>query len=231
MRPWLQALLLLWLAPNAFAKAPAKLVVVVSDGWRATAGKLRRFQRDPGGWRAVGDLVPVVLGSGGLAWPEDKREGDRRSPAGRLELGDVTGYDDAPPGLTLGYRRASASLRCVDDPRSPAYNTLAERADGGAAWSSDEPLRRDDELYRLTLFVRHNPARIPGHGSCIFLHVWRDADSPTVGCTAMALPALRALVLWADATTELVQLPRAEYRRLQRAWDLPPLALVDGQRK
>ncbi len=227
----LQAIVLLALAPNAFAQAPPRLVTVVTADWKATTGELRRWQRDGAGWRAVGEPVPVVVGRSGLAWPADKREGDGASPAGRFALGDATGYDAAPPGVRLPYRRATLALRCVDDPRSTAYNTLAEAPDGGARWASDERMRRDDELYRYTIFVRHNDARAPGRGSCIFLHVWRDARSPTVGCTAMALPALRALLLWADAATELVELPRDEYARRQRAWDLPAAALGAGQRK
>ena len=107
-----------------------------------------------------------------------------------------------------------AELRCVDDSQSPLYNRVAV-ADRG------ERMRRDDELYRYTVFVRHNDAHTPGRGSCIFLHVWKDAASPTVGCTAMALDDLRALIAWLDRDTLLVQLPRAEYEARQRDWGLP----------
>ena len=213
--------MVLALAATARA-APPKRIVVVTDGWKATTGALYRFARDGRRWRQVGAMVPVVVGKAGLKWPAHKREGDGASPAGRMALGDVTGYG-AHAATSLRYRVATPALRCVDDARSPAYNTLAEAPDGGAPWSSDEQMRRDDELYRLTVFVRHNPARTPLHGSCIFLHVWKDAHTPTVGCTAMALDDLVALVAWADAATELVQLPRDEYVRRQREWDLPPL--------
>ena len=230
MRPALQAWLLLVLAPNAFADAPRTLVTVVTADWKATRGELRRWERDGQRWRPVGTAVPVVVGKSGLAWPRDKREGDGASPAGRLALGDATGYDAAPSGTRLHYRIATAALRCVDDSRSAAYNTLAEApASGAPPWSTDERMRRDDVLYRYTIFVRHNDARLPGKGSCIFLHVWRDATSPTVGCTAMALDDLRALLAWADVGTILVQLPRGEYAKRQRAWELPPL--VPPQRK
>jgi L,D-peptidoglycan transpeptidase YkuD (ErfK/YbiS/YcfS/YnhG family) len=235
MRAWLQALVLLT-AEEAFARPPAKLVTVVTDDWTATHGELRRWERSDGkSWRPVGEPVPVVVGKAGLGWGEgvrarpaegpDKREGDGRSPAGAFALGDITGYGDIPGGLRLAYRKATPALRCVDDPAAAAYNTLAEAPPSPAApaWRSDEKMLRDDELYRFTVFVRLNPARTPGHGSCIFLHVWHDADSPTVGCTAMALAPLRALLLFIDPATVLVQLPRAAYGRLQRAWGLPPI--------
>jgi len=189
----------------------------------------------------INDPVPVVVGKSGLAWGSgllprprgagfdgpEKREGDGRAPAGMFALGDVTGYDAAPPGeLKLRYRAATPALRCVDDGNAADYyNQLVDAPEGGAApWTSAEVMRRADELYRLTIFVRHNAARTPGRGSCIFLHVWRSPRSPTVGCTAMALPVLRHLVEWADPMTVLVQLPRALYPRLAGAWDLPPVS-------
>jgi D-alanyl-D-alanine dipeptidase len=214
MRRLLQAVVLVALAPNAFAKAPGKLITVVTDGWTATTGELRRWERDGKSWRAVGEPVPVVVGKSGLKWPADKREGDGASPAGRFALGEATGYDAPPPGVRLRYRVASDELHCVDDPKSPRYNQLAPLPVG-------EPMRRSDELYRFTIFVRYNDKRAPNLGSCIFLHVWNDAHSPTVGCTAMALERMRDLLIWADPDTQLVQLPRAEYDARQRAWGLP----------
>jgi len=224
MRAVAQALLLVALTPNAFAEAPGTLITVVTPAWSATTGELRRWERDGKAWRAVGVPVPVVVGKSGLRPTQDKREGDGASPAGRFALGDATGYEPAPAGTQLPYRVATAALRCVDDPAARDYNRLAEApASGAPPWHSDEKMRRDDDLYRYTIFVRHNDARRPGLGSCIFLHAWRGPGSTTVGCTAMALEALRALLAWVEPSTVLVQLPRAEYRRRQRAWDLPPL--------
>ena len=219
MRACVQVLLLVLVAPNAFARPPRTpprtLITVVTADWKATTGELRRWERDgKSSWRLVGAPVPVVVGKSGLKAPADKREGDGAAPAGRFALGDATGYDAAPPHTRLPYRVATPALRCVDDVRSPLYNRVAV-ADTG------ERMLRDDALYRYTIFVRHNDARTPGLGSCIFLHVWQDARSPTVGCTAMALDDLRAILSWADSSTELVQLPRDEYDARQREWGLP----------
>jgi hypothetical protein len=248
--------LLLAMGAGATARAE-QLVVVVTADWRASDGQLRRFERarPAAPWQPVGEPVAVVVGKGGLGWGAgleprprgpgldgpDKREGDGRAPAGRFALGGVTGYDEAPPaGSRLAYRQATPALRCVDDvAASASYNrVVAAPAGAPPSWASDEAMRRDDELYRLTVFVGHNPARTPGAGSCVFLHVWRRPGAPTIGCTAMALPALRTLVMWADSSAQLVQLPRPVYRRLAAAWSLPPPALLpppaplgDGQRK
>lgn len=226
-----------------------RMLVVVTDDWSATTGTMQRFERaaprTP--WWVIGEPIPVVLGKGGLGWgvgmmprpagtdgPE-KREGDGRSPAGVFYLGDITGYDDAPspppPRLELAYRRATPALRCVDDPTAPHYyNRLVDAPDGVPPWKSAEKMRRDDELYRFTVFVRHNEQRVPGRGSCVFLHVWRGPSMPTVGCTAMPLATLRQLMFWLDRDTLLVQLPRATYEKLQRDWWLPPLVNLIDQR-
>jgi D-alanyl-D-alanine dipeptidase len=221
MRGALQALVLVALAPNAFAEAPRTMITVVTNDEVATTGELRRWERAGKSWRAIGAPVAVVVGKSGLKLAADKCEGDGASPAGRFAIGDATGYEAAPPGTRLPYRVAGAALRCVDDVDARQYNTIVEEPAAGAPWKSAEKMRRDDDLYRFTIFVRHNDARVPGNGSCIFLHVWRNAHSPTVGCTAMALEDLRALLLWVDRKTMLVQLPRDQYDKRQREWDLP----------
>ncbi|MGZ3426381.1 MAG: L,D-transpeptidase family protein [Polyangia bacterium] len=229
MRAALQGLLLISLAPNAFAKAPPPprtLITVVTADWAATTGELRRWERDGRSWRVVGEAVPVVVGKSGLKRPQEKREGDGAAPAGRFALGEADGYDvTAPAGIKLHYEYAGGRY-CIDDPKRPDYNTIqffAHEPDNTEAPLPYEKMRRDDGLYRYAIFVRHNARRVPKLGSCIFLHVWRDASSPTVGCTAMALEELRALLAWVEPSTLLVQLPRGEYARRQRAWGLPPL--------
>jgi D-alanyl-D-alanine dipeptidase len=94
-------------------------------------------------------------------------------------------------------------------------------------WNSWERMLRDDHLYSLGVVVDHNWAdqTQPGKGSCIFLHVWRGPDQPTVGCTAMDERNLRTLLGWLDPrqTPTLVQLPEEAYRSLRRAWQLPEI--------
>jgi L,D-peptidoglycan transpeptidase YkuD (ErfK/YbiS/YcfS/YnhG family) len=72
--------------------------------------------------------------------------------------------------------------------------------------------------------IRHNADPIePGAGSATFFHIRRGDTRPTAGCTTMAEPALRDLVVWlrAGANPRYVLLPRAEYLRLWKTWGLP----------
>ena len=216
MRAVVQALLLVALTPNAFADAPPsprKLITVVTADWAATTGELRRWQRAGKSWRPSARCA-VVVGKSGLCPRRKSAKATARRRRGASRSATPPATTTNRRARTCAYRVATPELRCVDDPKSPAYNRVTV-ADAG------EKMRRDDELYRYTIFVRHNDERVPGMGSCIFVHVWRDASSPTVGCTAMALDDLRTLLGWVDRDTSLVQLPRAEYEARQRDWDLP----------
>ncbi len=232
-------LLLALLAGQARAQSSSvrQLVVVTTPAWDSVSGTLQRYGRARGSaaWRAVGAPVPVVVGQTGLAWGEDgvgrredprKREGDGKAPAGRFELGSAFGFAQAGEidWVRVPYMPLDDGSECVDDSASVHYNTVVERgAVPRVDWKSAERMRSID-LYRLGVIVRYNlhPVR-RGRGSCIFLHIWRAAGSPTSGCTAMPAADMERVVRWLDpyANAMLVQLPRAEYSRLRRTWKLP----------
>ena len=71
--------------------------------------------------------------------------------------------------------------------------------------------------------IAHNPQAIPGRGSCIFAHLWQAPGVATAGCTAMAEPAMQALLQWLQpqAKPVFVLLPQAQWRRLAADWQLP----------
>lgn len=214
------------------------LVTAVADDWTSTKVTLTRWHRTniEYAWKQVGTPWDGVIGSAGLAWGDGihgrgaprghdgptKREGDGKAPAGAFHVKQRFGYDARHETFFhfRHYKPLTDATECVDDPRSAAYNTLVEHT-GSADWTSAEHMRRDDDLYAIGAVVEHNSHRIPGDGSCIFLHVWSGPDSTTVGCTAMDRDALDRLLSASDDLV-LVQLPRAEYRALQHEWGLPP---------
>ena len=223
-----------------------QLVTVVSEDWNGFSAVLRRYERRAhaggapmGAWSPVAKPVRVVLGREGYGWGRGlhgdgspggrpgpiKREGDGRSPAGAFGIGPVYGYAEARASVALPYRHASADLRCVDDPSSRHYNRIVSALDTDVDWKSAEHMRRDDDLYVLTVVVEHNTASPrPQAGSCIFLHLWRGPGEGMSGCTAMPLDVLEAMVDWfGPGTAALVALPHSEYDALEDAWGLPPL--------
>jgi D-alanyl-D-alanine dipeptidase len=225
--------------PAVLPAGTTQLLVAVVPDWTATTAELRLWQRDGAGWRRIGDAWPAVVGANGTGWGAGlhgtgapagrpgpvKREGDNKSPAGVFAIGDAFGYAAAPPaGTQLRYTTVDDDWKCVDDPASSHYATVLDRKGVRVDWKSAEDMRRKDALYTWVIDVAHNPARKPGDGSCIFLHVWTGADGATSGCTAMAEPAMAKLVAAIDPSRApmFVLLPRAEYDALTSAWGLPP---------
>lgn len=211
-------------AAAAALRVPAatrQLVVVVTADAAATRGVLTRWERHGRTWASVGEPIDVHVGERGLIAAADKREGDCRAPAGLFRLREVTYYADAPrPTTAMATRAATPHTYCIDEPAAPDYNRFRDVKTGARA--AGEIMRRQDDLYAITVVVEHNRAPVvPGHGSCIFIHA--DNGAPTLGCTTMPGPALRALVAWLAPKSQpmLLQLTRADYERVAPAANLP----------
>lgn len=222
--------------------ASRQLLRVVADDWTSTTAQLRRFARaaPDAEWTPVGDAIDVSLGQSGLAWgiglhravgadAPQKREGDRRAPAGIFAITALFGAADHPLARSakLPYFAATDDLKAIDDPASRYYNRIVDRSTVAKIdWQSHEDMRRDDGCYAVGAVVAHNsPNPVAGAGSCVFIHVWKNPGVPTAGCTAGALADIAEVCAWLDgaASPLLVQLPHAEYARYQAAWALPAL--------
>ena len=216
-------------------------VVVTIDDWNAVKGEARLFERKTAksGWKKIGETFPVVIGKNGLAWgaglnelPSDtgrlllKTEGDGKAPAGIFALTSAFGSSAKPEFVKLPFTKLEKFTECVDDVKSSHYNKIVDRMKvGNFDWKSSEKMLEVGEPYDLGVFVAHNSERQAGGGSCIFLHIWKDADSPTVGCTAMARENIEKILTFLDAKKNpvLIQLPKDAYARFQTKWKLPQL--------
>lgn len=200
--------------PDSRHKVPAQqLVVVTAADANTIHATLQRYEIDPTGtlWNPVGESFPVVLGKNGLAWgstfennmPEGvskKKEGDGKAPIGLYALSKVFGYPAQGPSK-IDYQQVTPDWVCVDDDQSTHYNQVFDGSQKEKDWNSAEEMRRDDDLYKWGIVVGHNTApAVPGCGSCIFMHIWRDENSPTAGCTAMTEARIFELVNWLDAS-------------------------------
>jgi L,D-peptidoglycan transpeptidase YkuD (ErfK/YbiS/YcfS/YnhG family) len=218
--------------------ASTQLLLCIAADWDSPAGELQCFTRSAdGNWQPASAPLPVMLGRSGLAWGRGlhplmagtaKQEGDGRAPAGVFAITALFGYAPAdaplPRAARLPYHPARPGLKCVDDPASGHYNCIVDAAGVPGDWASCEDMLRDDRRYELGAVVAHNMnPPVPGAGSCIFLHVWETPETPTSGCTAMALAPMQEIARWLDAARApvLVQLPESEYARHQQAWGLP----------
>ena len=209
---------------KAIPRSSRQAVLVTTADWAASAATVQRFARTDAGasWTPVGPALPARIGERGLAWGSGlhavprgaarKREGDRRAPAGVFRITGAFGVAEKTGGLRLPVTRLSSTLAAVDDPASRHYNRIVDRARiAQPDWRSSEKMSAIPD-YALGLVVAHNPQRVPGAGSCIFLHLWKPRRTGTAGCTVLRERDLTTLARWLDAARGpvLVQLPRAE---------------------
>jgi len=226
-------------ADGPWQSTSGQIVVVVTDQWDSTTGTLQRLDRSSEGWRRVGDPVPVTVGKKGLGLGlglhpasldgPQKREGDRRAPAGVFRLESAFGTT-ARALPSFPYRVTTGNDFWVDDPKSSFYNQWVSTADPRVRkdWKSAEVLRRADGIYETVIVVAHNRGPVvAGRGSAIFMHSWYGPGVATIGCTAMARDHLAGLLEWLDAAKRpvLVQAPRELLPDL--GVPVPVLALVN----
>jgi L,D-peptidoglycan transpeptidase YkuD (ErfK/YbiS/YcfS/YnhG family) len=238
--------------PLAGAESPAKptlvvqplqAVVVLTRNWNSVPATLQRFERARVGtpWKPVGPPLPAVVGRNGLGWgiglyagPSPargpvKKEGDGRAPAGVFRLSSAFGYAPAAANdwIKLPYLHATKTIQCVDDPQSEHYNQLVDTTRQAATWGSYENMLLQDDQYRLGVVVDHNAAPAQaGAGSCIFVHIWKNAETGTSGCTALAAGDVETLLRWLDPAKHpvLAQFPQAQYQKIRLEWGLPAFA-------
>ena len=173
-------------------------VIIVTEGKVPGAqAQLFAFEmNDDDEWKHVLKSVPAVIGRNGFAPSGEKREGDGRTPPGIYYLGFTFGY---PPKIdsAMPYRPMTRSDIWVDDPASPDYNRLKKRGETKA--NSFEDMVLPDDRYKYGIVIRYNMDEVvPGHGSAIFLHVWKDAKTPTSGCVAISEENIVKLLKWLD---------------------------------
>lgn len=142
---------------------------------------------------ADGRTIPCSIGKGGLVAAADKREGDGASPIGVWPIRGMLLRPDRvafPEGLRLPWRWLRPGDGWSDGVDDPAYNQPVRHPHGFSA----ERLWREDELYDVIVVLGHNDApAVPGMGSAIFWHCWRDGAA-TEGCVAIAKDAMLKLL-------------------------------------
>ena len=196
-----------------------QLIVVSSMGWDNSSAELQRYEMRAMRWVKVGGAIPVEIGRKGLAWGRGlhhipsgakniKQEGDKRAPAGVFELPFAFGVNSLD--ISYPYRVMHEYDRCVDDGFSVNYNKIIDSRKVPQDYKSYEHMKLRSGLYDYGIFVAHNPKQITRGGSCIFLHIKKGDNRPTVGCSAMSRSQIKELIFWLDQTKHpvLVQAPK-----------------------
>ena len=144
---------------------------------------------------------PAWLGQRGIS--ENKREGDRTTPAGLFGFNRVMYGLARNPGVRYPYHRVVCGDWWVEDPRSPYYNQFHHVRCGSKPpfRITSEDMSRSPTAYRHLAVIDYNTDPIvPGRGSGIFLHVSRG--HPTLGCVSLPLPRLLRVLRWLNPASE-----------------------------
>lgn len=243
LRNFLPFLFILLFSVASWAQIPAnskQAILCLSEDWKSSQGYLYCYERNRiGNWHFTGVKVPVRLGEKGLGWglgfhplnqtkPSQpyKQEGDKKAPAGIFPILSIFGQEATLPQELqnddpLPYQ-STFELTCVDDSDSFFYNMIVPSEQEEKDWKSGEDMDAID-LYQRGIVIGHNLQQKAKAGSCIFMHLWKDSETTTSGCTAMEKKDIETLIRWLKAEDNpiLIQLPRDEFNAKRRRWKLP----------
>ncbi|MCX8110933.1 MAG: L,D-transpeptidase family protein [Syntrophorhabdaceae bacterium] len=171
-----------------------QVIIVENKGMDDFHGKINCYEKSIKGWKKVYSF-DVVTGKAGIVEGEKKREGDNATPAGVYTLGFVFGYHNRPE-TKMAYTELTDNDKWVDDPEHPMYNRFIR---GDIDAKSFEKMKRDDNLYKLGVVINYNTNPVVKYrGSAIFMHIWKDPDTPTSGCIALSEDDIKKIISWLD---------------------------------
>lgn len=175
-----------------------QLITVVAGARRSTSGSLRLWRKSGECWVGVDGPWTAHLGRSGIS--ENKREGDKTTPAGAFGIQSVM-YGVGPnPGVRYRYHRVVCGDWWVEDARSPFYNRFHHVRCGTKPpfRITSEDMSRSPISYRYLAVIDYNTRPIvPGRGSGIFLHV-SASGGPTLGCVSLTRTRALTVLLWLD---------------------------------
>lgn len=212
--------------PEPLASA-RRLVLVTARDMTAPIASIQRFERGTPNeaWRSSGGPQSALIGRNGMAWSQAFRalaqrgesikvDGDKRVPAGLYRIGASFGF--AASGRP-NYLHVEEGTVCVDEPASPAYNTITTRTKVG--WQVHGENMWRVPAYRHGLLVDYPTDRKNRAGSCIFIHIRLPDAKGTAGCVAVPEPQVLELQDFTEPGAVLAVLPDQARGRLSC---LPP---------
>jgi L,D-peptidoglycan transpeptidase YkuD (ErfK/YbiS/YcfS/YnhG family) len=216
------AVALAQICPEPLASS-RRLVLVTADTFSSTTASVQRFERarPNAPWQISGGPATALIGHNGLAWARAFRslarknepvkvEGDKCTPAGFYKIGRSFGFaaSDRPD-----YMQITDGMTCVDDVSSPAYNTIASRAEVGPNVHGENMWRVPE--YLRGLLIDYPTDRKARAGSCMFIHLQLLGKTGTSGCVALPEPQLEALQDHVQDGAVLAILPRQSLARFK----------------
>lgn len=173
------------------------LVVESKQFFKATLYTFEKNADDK--WEEVFAPYKVNLGVKGFVSPNDKTEGDLKTPTGYYPITFAFGKKN---DLTtrLDFIEIGKNHIWISDTSSNEYNTIVNDIDGKYSNNKvNEKLFRNDDLYDYAIVIDYNVNPVvKGKGSAVFMHIQRSEDHRTAGCISLSKEDIVKLIEWLD---------------------------------
>ena len=120
---------------------------------------------------------------GKMGFTRNKKEGDKKTPAGVFSLGKVFYRKDKIKNLKTKLKKViiKKNMAWCDDSENKSYNKLIFTND-----KNKEKLHRKDNLYNIIIVINYNIRPVKKNkGSAIFIHLARKNYTGTMGCIGL----------------------------------------------
>ena len=167
----------------------SQLIVVSTESYPSTSGRLCLYSRQDGNW--VNEIdVPCYVGKEGIGTGSEFAS---KTPVGIYPI--TSAFGNAPdPGCTaFDYIQATEDLWWVSDSSSPHYNKMvSDLTVTDFDKEKSEHITECGYAYDYVLTIGYNVECIPDAGSAMFVHC--SEGKPTEGCVSIDEDSMRELM-------------------------------------
>ncbi len=172
-----------------------QLIVVYNEKPESFTAVLVVLEKKNNKWTVKQSPIEAGIGKNGFAFPDEKKEGDGKSPTGIFKLGKLFSYEKKIHTL-LENQQTTKDDKWIDDVNSVDYNTYVN---GSTEAKSYENLLLNNDFYKYCIVIQYNTNPvIKGKGSAIFFHLASNPISFTAGCVAIQEDYMKLMVSWLD---------------------------------
>jgi L,D-peptidoglycan transpeptidase YkuD (ErfK/YbiS/YcfS/YnhG family) len=172
-----------------------QLLVVYNEKPESFTAVFVALEKKDNIWVVKLSPIEAGIGKNGFALPNQKVEGDGKSPTGIFKLGKLYSYEKQTNTL-LENQQTTKEDKWIDDPNSPDYNRYIKGSTGAKSY---ENLLLNTDVYKYCTVIEYNTNPvIKGKGSAIFFHLALKPASFTAGCVAIKEEYMKLMVNWLD---------------------------------
>jgi L,D-peptidoglycan transpeptidase YkuD (ErfK/YbiS/YcfS/YnhG family) len=173
----------------------SQLLVVFNEKPESFTAVFVALEKKGKNWVVKQNPIEAGIGKNGFALPNQKVEGDGKSPTGIFKLGKLFSYEKQTNTL-LENQQSTKEDKWIDDVNSPDYN---KHVIGATDAKSYENLLLNSDVYKYCTVIEYNTNPVAkGKGSAIFFHLALKPASFTSGCVAIEEEYMKMMVNWLD---------------------------------